>query len=120
MFERVTVHAADPGASARFYVMVLATLRIEPDGEGRWADFALAAAGGGRPVTRRLHIGFAARSRWWRATPPGEHVRMAFAGERAREERDPDRNVAELVIAPDELRLATPHLFDEFGLAPVL
>jgi catechol 2,3-dioxygenase-like lactoylglutathione lyase family enzyme len=55
MFERVTVHASDLGASRRFYDVVLATLEVEP------TDFAVVQAGDA--VTHGLHIGFVAQSR---------------------------------------------------------
>lgn len=69
MFERVTIRAADLAASERFYATVLATLGLEP---GDWREFRVAAAGDEHPVTRGLHIGFAAPSRavadeFWRA-----------------------------------------------------
>jgi hypothetical protein len=61
VFERVTVHASDLAASERFYVTVPAVLGFEHQAL-RWGHFSLAAAGPDTPVTRRLHIGFAAGS----------------------------------------------------------
>jgi hypothetical protein len=59
MFDRVTLHAFDPEASARFCDLVLGTLGIgrtgDGDGDGltAWQDFAIAPATDVRPVTRR-------------------------------------------------------------------
>jgi catechol 2,3-dioxygenase-like lactoylglutathione lyase family enzyme len=63
----VTIRASDRAASETFYATVLQTLGIELTHSGElgpeWGDFALAAASAEKPVTRRLHIGFAAPSR---------------------------------------------------------
>ena len=67
MFDHVTIRASDRAASERFYDTVLRTLGAERTLSGddftEWGDFGLAQADGGNPVTRRLHIGFTARSR---------------------------------------------------------
>jgi hypothetical protein len=69
MFARVTVTAADLGASRHFYEALL--------GGGEWPDFALARAGTEHPGTRHLHVAFGARSRdevderWQRAIDAG-------------------------------------------------
>jgi catechol 2,3-dioxygenase-like lactoylglutathione lyase family enzyme len=76
VFDHVTIRASDRAAAERFYETVLRTLGIEQTHSGEefaeWDDFSLAAADGEHPVTRRLHIGFAAPSRqhvdeFWRA-----------------------------------------------------
>ena len=77
MFDHVTIRVSDREASERFYDLVLATLRIgktfaDDEGFAEWDDFSLSAWSPGKPVTRRLHIGFAAPSRehvdeFWRA-----------------------------------------------------
>jgi catechol 2,3-dioxygenase-like lactoylglutathione lyase family enzyme len=67
VFSHVTLGVADLEVSERFYGAVLAVLGVEPtareDDRVAWGDFAVAAAGPGRPVTRRLHLGFSAPSR---------------------------------------------------------
>ena len=67
MFDHVGVRVADRTASERFYRTVLEAIGIAPTSEGdeytEWDDFAIGNATGDRPVTRRLHIGFAAPSR---------------------------------------------------------
>ena len=66
MFDHVTIRVSDRAASERFYDTVLPTLGIRKTGTGEhyteWDDFSIAAAGDERPVTRNLHIGFAART----------------------------------------------------------
>ena len=67
MFDHVTIRVSDRAASERFYETVLRTLGIEPTHSGEhfveWDDFSLAAADAASPVTRRLHVGFAAPTR---------------------------------------------------------
>ncbi len=76
MFDHVTIRVSDRAASERFYATVLNALGIEQTHSGdqfpEWDDFSLAAADAEHPLTRRLHIGFAAPSRehvdaFWRA-----------------------------------------------------
>ena len=76
MFDHVTIRVSDRRASERFYATVLAALGITATHSGEhfaeWDDFSLSAASEPKPVTRRLHIGFVARSRaqadeFWRA-----------------------------------------------------
>ena len=67
VFDHVTIRTSDRPASERFYETVLRALEIEQTHSGEhyaeWDDFSLAAADEESPVTRRLHIGFAAPSR---------------------------------------------------------
>jgi catechol 2,3-dioxygenase-like lactoylglutathione lyase family enzyme len=67
VFDHVTIRATDRSASERFYDTVLETLGIDrtySDGTfSEWQDFSLAGADESNPPTRRLHIGFVARSR---------------------------------------------------------
>jgi catechol 2,3-dioxygenase-like lactoylglutathione lyase family enzyme len=76
LFDHVTIRVSDRPGSERFYATVLRTLGIEQsagqDALAEWDDFSIAPAGAERPVTRGLHIGFAAPSRahvdaFWRA-----------------------------------------------------
>jgi catechol 2,3-dioxygenase-like lactoylglutathione lyase family enzyme len=62
MFDHVTIRVSDLEASRRFYRTLL---RREPVGDEylEWDDFGIAHADGDHPVTRHLHVGFAARSR---------------------------------------------------------
>jgi catechol 2,3-dioxygenase-like lactoylglutathione lyase family enzyme len=68
VFDHITIRSSDRAASELFYDTVLRTIGIEQsgrdDGYTVWAgDFSLAHAERDNPVTRRLHIGFAAPSR---------------------------------------------------------
>jgi catechol 2,3-dioxygenase-like lactoylglutathione lyase family enzyme len=67
VFDHVTIRVSDREASVRFYETVLRTLGIGQTHGGEdlaeWDDFSLAAAEGGHPVTRHLHVGFVAPSR---------------------------------------------------------
>lgn len=77
MFDHVTIRVSDLAVGREFYGRVLGLLeypRQPSEGEGfvEWNDFSIAAASADEPVTRRLHIGFAAGSHeqvdaWWRA-----------------------------------------------------
>ena len=76
MFAHGEIGASDREAAERFYATVLRALGVEQahsdDELAEWGDFSLSPARGERAVTRRLHIGFAARSRehvdaFWRA-----------------------------------------------------
>jgi catechol 2,3-dioxygenase-like lactoylglutathione lyase family enzyme len=70
VFDHVTIRVSDRVASERFYELALSTLGIEKtstvDHGSEWDDFSLTQASDENPVTRRLHIGFAA--------PSPEHV----------------------------------------------
>ena len=67
MVDHVTIRVSDREASERFYDTVLRTLGIEQSYSSRqfaeWRDFSISAATEDKPVTRGLHIGFAAASR---------------------------------------------------------
>src|SRR3954452_25163452 len=67
MFDHVGIWGSDRAASERFYRTVLDAIGIAPTSIGEeyaeWNDFALGQASDERPVTRRLHVGFAAPSR---------------------------------------------------------
>jgi catechol 2,3-dioxygenase-like lactoylglutathione lyase family enzyme len=76
VFDHVTIRVSDREASERFYDTVLPAVGIEEATSGElfpeWGDFSVSAATGDKPVTRRLHIAFAADSRarvdqFWRA-----------------------------------------------------
>jgi catechol 2,3-dioxygenase-like lactoylglutathione lyase family enzyme len=67
VFDHVTIRVSDREESERFYATVLRTIGIEQTYGGEdfaeWDDFSLAQATEERPVTKRLHIGFASPSR---------------------------------------------------------
>jgi catechol 2,3-dioxygenase-like lactoylglutathione lyase family enzyme len=67
VFDHVTIRASHREASEQFYDTVLAALGIEQtysdEHFAEWNDFSLAAVSAEHPLTRRLHIAFAAPSR---------------------------------------------------------
>ena len=115
MFDHVTIRVSDLDASRRFYARALELLDgPAPQDDGHfteWNDFSL--AGDGQPVTRRLHVGFAARSRaqvdaWWRALTRGGYESDGEPGPRPQYGDayygafvlDPDGNSVEAVHNP--------------------
>jgi catechol 2,3-dioxygenase-like lactoylglutathione lyase family enzyme len=95
VFDHVGIRASMREASERFYEVVLPVLGIErghdDDEYVEWGDFAVSAADRTQPVTRGLHVAFAAPSRahveqFWRIGtqagyrsdgPPGERPQYA-------------------------------------------
>jgi catechol 2,3-dioxygenase-like lactoylglutathione lyase family enzyme len=81
VFDHVTIRASDRSASERFYDTVLRPLGIDRAASGElyaeWGDFSLGQADDEKPVTRNLHVAFAAPSRehvdefWREATEAG-------------------------------------------------
>jgi catechol 2,3-dioxygenase-like lactoylglutathione lyase family enzyme len=91
MFDHVGIRVADRQASERFYATVLGVLGIEQtqslDWLAEWDDFALSPASAGKPLTQRLHIGFAAPSRehvdeFWRTGTQAGYRDDGAPGER--------------------------------------
>ena len=114
MFDHVTIRASDRAASERFYDTVLAPIGIERRGRGElfteWGEFSVAQADDEFPVTRGLHIGFAAPSRaavdeFWRAGTQAGYRDNGAPGPRPQYRDDyyggflldPDGNSAEAV-----------------------
>jgi catechol 2,3-dioxygenase-like lactoylglutathione lyase family enzyme len=114
VFDHVTIRVADREASERFYATVLGAVGIGQTHSGgtlaEWDDFSLAAADADHPVTRRLHVGFAAPSRdladaFWRAGIAAGHRDGGAPGPRPAYQEDyyggflldPDGNSAEAV-----------------------
>jgi catechol 2,3-dioxygenase-like lactoylglutathione lyase family enzyme len=76
VFDHVTIRVPDLEEARAFYGLAVGLLGFgEPTTDGHffeWDDFSISTAREDRPVTRRLHIGFAASSRaavdeWWKA-----------------------------------------------------
>jgi catechol 2,3-dioxygenase-like lactoylglutathione lyase family enzyme len=91
VFDHVTIRVARRVESERFYDTVLPVLGIERKASGdeytEWGAFSLAEATDEKPVTRNLHIGFAARSRelvdaFWRAGVQARYREDGAPGER--------------------------------------
>ena len=114
VFDHVTIRVSDREASEGFYRTVLAALGREPTSSDEhyveWEDFSLAAASAEHPVTRRLHVAFAAPTRehveaFWRAGTAAGHRDDGPPGPRPQYSLDyygaflldPDGNSAEAV-----------------------
>jgi catechol 2,3-dioxygenase-like lactoylglutathione lyase family enzyme len=76
VFDHVTIRASSRAASEHFYETILRTLDAPVKQAGdeyvEWDEFSLAQASAEKPPTRRLHVGFGARSQadvdaFWRA-----------------------------------------------------
>jgi catechol 2,3-dioxygenase-like lactoylglutathione lyase family enzyme len=67
VFDHVTIRVSERAASEGFYDTVLRPLGIEKGHSGEvyaeWGDFSLGQADDEKPVTRNLHIAFAAQTR---------------------------------------------------------
>ena len=136
MLDHVTIRVSDRAASELFYDTVLRMLGVEQssrdDDYTVWkGQFSLAHADDEQPVTRRLHIGFAAPSReavqaFWRTGTDAGYEDDGAPGPRPeyREDYygafllDPDGNSAEAVHHGDT---ANRHLIDHLwiGVADV-
>ncbi len=110
MFDHVTIRASDRGASVRFYEIVLRALEIAQTSSDEWDDLSLAPATAASPVTRRLHIAFAAPSRehvdeFWRSGTAAGYASDGEPGPRPQYREDyygsflldPDGNSVEAV-----------------------
>jgi catechol 2,3-dioxygenase-like lactoylglutathione lyase family enzyme len=132
LFDHVTIRVSNLDASRRFYSLALG----EPTHDGNefleWGDFGIAAARPDRPLTRGLHIGFAAGDRpdvdrWWERLTAAGYTSDGDPGERPEYHEsyygafvlDPDGNNAESVhhwrtkpgaAVIDHLWLRTPNV----------
>jgi catechol 2,3-dioxygenase-like lactoylglutathione lyase family enzyme len=121
VFDHVTIRASDRESSERFYELVLGTLEIEKTYSGEqgaeWNDFSISPTSEGKPVTRRLHLGFVAPSRaevdeFWRKGTEAGYRDDGAPGSRPEYGDDyyggflldPDGNSAEAVHYADKLR----------------
>jgi catechol 2,3-dioxygenase-like lactoylglutathione lyase family enzyme len=63
MFDHVMIRASDRDQSRRFYTTVLGEPSYAGEHFDEWGDFAVTQTSAGHPVTRHLHVAFAAPSR---------------------------------------------------------
>src|SRR3954463_2931585 len=118
MFDHVTIRVTDRVASERFYDVVLAELGIDRTYRtptfSEWGNFLLTERSEASPVTRRLHVGFAAPWReqvddFWRAGVDAGYTDDGPPGPRPQYREDyygaflldPDGNSAEAVSHGD-------------------
>ena len=120
MFDHVTIRVSDLEASRSFYATVFDR---QPEGEEflEWDDFSIAPAEDARPLTRHLHVAFAAPSRehvdafWRRGVEAGygsdgepglrEHYTADYYGGFL---LDPDGNSVEAVHRPGRTEAGPP------------
>jgi len=120
MWDHVGLRASDREASRRFYELVLASVGYEithaTEHFDEWNDFGIAQASSEKPVTRRVHVAFVARSRedvdaFWRAGVDAGYESDGEPGERPQYSPtyyggfllDPDGNSAE-AVSHDEVQ----------------
>jgi catechol 2,3-dioxygenase-like lactoylglutathione lyase family enzyme len=63
MFDHVDIRVSDREASRRFYATVLGEPSHVDDDYDEWREFGIVQTDGDHPVTRHLHVAFAASSR---------------------------------------------------------
>ena len=125
VLDHITIRCADRAASESFYDTVLQTIGVERSGRDDeytvWqGQFSLAAADGDDPVTRNLHVGFAAPSRehvdaFWQAGTAAGYRDDGAPGPRPQYSEDyygaflldPDGNSAEAVHHADTAKRDT-------------
>jgi catechol 2,3-dioxygenase-like lactoylglutathione lyase family enzyme len=118
LFERVTIRTSDLDASLAFYTRALELLAAATD------QFHVVQATSEHPVTRRLHVGFAAHERgqvdaWWRALVDAGYRDDGAPGPRPQYTPDyyggfvldPDGNSAEALVHRGRPLGAIDHLW---------
>jgi catechol 2,3-dioxygenase-like lactoylglutathione lyase family enzyme len=82
VIDHVTIRVSDLTAGLRCYGRSFELLGLDGPSSGagfhEWGDFSIAQASPAAPATRRLHVGFGARSReqvdaWWRGMTAAGH-----------------------------------------------
>jgi catechol 2,3-dioxygenase-like lactoylglutathione lyase family enzyme len=128
VFDHVTIRVSSRDASDRFYETVLPTIGIRQsyadEHFAEWEDFSLAGATDEKPVTTRLHVGFAASSRahvnaFWQAGTASGYRDDGAPGPRPRYTDgyygafllDPDGNSVEAVHYEWVRELGIDHLW---------
>jgi catechol 2,3-dioxygenase-like lactoylglutathione lyase family enzyme len=134
VFDHVTIRVSDREASERFYATVLRAIGPKQtwsdEHHAEWNDFSLAPAADDKPVTRRLHVAFAAPSRelvdeFWRAGTEAGYRDDGAPGPRPQYSEDyygaflldPDGNSAEAVAHDESRGRGIDHLW--IGVADV-
>jgi len=116
VFDHVTIRVADFESSRRFYATVLAPLGFasgyadEARQFAEWGDFSIMVVADGEPLTKNVHVAFAAADNatvdaFWRAGVEAGYTSNGEPGERARYHAgyygafllDPDGNNVEAV-----------------------
>jgi catechol 2,3-dioxygenase-like lactoylglutathione lyase family enzyme len=108
VFDHVTIRVSDLETSGRFYGRLFELLDFpgpptERDVFVEWNDFSISQTRPGKPLTRRVDIGFAARSHeqvdeWWRALTAAGYPSDGEPGPRPEYGRD---HYGPFVLDPD-------------------
>jgi catechol 2,3-dioxygenase-like lactoylglutathione lyase family enzyme len=121
VFDHVLIRASDREASRRFYTTVLGEPSYAGPGFDEWGDFAVTQTSEGNPVTRHLHVAFAAPSSEYVDAFWGRGVEAGYEsdGEPGRRPQytpdyyggfllDPDGNSVEAVHRPGRTESGPP------------
>jgi len=121
MLDHVDIRVSDRPASRRFYETLLGEPTHEDHEYIGWRDFSIVQAENGQPVTRHLHVAFAARSRddvdaFWRRGVEAGYRSDGEPGPRPEYTRDyyggflldPDGNSVEAVHRPGRTEQGPP------------
>ena len=120
MLDHVDIRVSDREASRRFYTTVLGEPSYEEDFD-EWQDFGIVSADADHPVTRHLHVAFAAASRdevdaFWRRGVEAGYTSDGEPGPRPEYTPDyyggflldPDGNSVEAVHRPGRTEARSP------------
>jgi len=121
MLDHVMIRASDREASRRFYTTVLGEPNYAGPGFDEWGDFAVTQTSTGHPVTRHLHVAFAAPSQeevdaFWRRGVEAGYRTDGEPGLRPQYRPDyyggflldPDGNSVEAVHRPGRTETGSP------------
>jgi catechol 2,3-dioxygenase-like lactoylglutathione lyase family enzyme len=121
VFDHVMIRVSDREASRRFYTTMLGDPTYTGPGFDEWGDFAVTQTSGEHPVTRHLHVAFAAPAReevdaFWRRGVDAGYRSDGEPGLRPQYRPDyyggflldPDGNSVEAVYRPGRTEAGSP------------
>ncbi len=121
MLDHLDIRVSDRAAARRFYTTVLGEPSFSDEDYDEWQDFGIVEADAEHPVTRHLHVGFAAPSReevdaFWRRGVDAGYESDGEPGPRPQYSRDyyggflldPDGNSVEAVRRPGRTESGSP------------
>jgi catechol 2,3-dioxygenase-like lactoylglutathione lyase family enzyme len=121
MLDHLDIRVSDRGASRRFYTTVLGEPTFSDEEYDEWQDYGITDADAEHPVTRHLHVGFAAPSReevdaFWRRGVEAGYTGDGDPGPRPEYSPDyyggflldPDGNSVEAVHRPGRTESGSP------------
>jgi catechol 2,3-dioxygenase-like lactoylglutathione lyase family enzyme len=121
MLDHLDIRVSDRDASRRFYITVLGEPTFADEEYDEWHDYGITDTDAEHPVTRHLHVGFAARSReevdaFWRRGVDAGYTSGGKPGRRPEYSPDyyggflldPDGNSVEAVHRPGRTESGSP------------